>query len=372
MRAVCPWRLLIRFARRRAVIPIVLSMAAMAACGGSSSQPVARPNPPPYVYPPPRYAPPLPPPAFDPFQAIMTLGLSINPTVVRQYLAALPCPMPGLPPDLARLVDCRLLREVIGAIPYVPRPILPGMLPGVVDHRAMGLVGMVRDQGQVGSCAANAIAAMLDTAARRAGRTDIFGSSLHLYVTYRDPANRRGMAAVTGVATTAEAVWPYLPAKACAFTEPHDADGCDRYYGVASGAGYTYWPLIAERQRANAIPVFQIGAFESLVSDDRRIDFDQVAALLASGEPLYFGSMFPYNWSSSDLRTSVAPPPYGVMGPHATVLRGYRAGPMGREFLLQNSWGFDWGEGGFLWVPERYVGQIAQRIYRMPSRLVMR
>lgn len=366
-------RALLTVRRSRVGAILAFSMAAaVAACGGSNPRQVVHPNPPPYVYPPPRYTTPLPPPAFDPFQALMTLGLSVNPTLVRQYLASLPCPMPGLPPDLARLVDCQLLRGIIGAIPYNPRPILPGTLPVIVDHRAMGLVGIVRDQGQVGSCAANAIASMLDTAARRSGRGDIFGSSLHLYATYSDPGNRRGMAAVTAVATTSEAIWPYLPAKACAFTVPREADGCDRYYHVASGAGFTYWPLIAERQRANAIPVFQIGAFESLVGDDGRIDFDQVALVLASGEPLYFGSMFPYNWSSSDLRASVAPPPYGVTGPHATVLRGYRYGPIGREFLLQNSWGTTWGEGGFLWVPERYVAQIAQRIYRMPSRLVVR
>jgi hypothetical protein len=364
-------RVLVSLRRASAGVPILLSLAAIA-CGGSSGKPVARPNPPVYAPPPAPYVHPLPPPAFDPFQAILTLGLSINPMIVRQYLAALPCPMPGLPPELARLVDCQLLRGIIGAIPYIPRPILPGTLPAVVDHRAMGLVGIVRDQGQVGACAANAIAAMLDTAARRSGRSDILGSGLHLYATYSDPSNKRGMAAVTGIATTSEAVWPYLPAKACAFTEPHEADGCDRYYGVASGAGYRYWPLMAERQRANAIPVFQIGAFESLVSDDRRIDFDQVAAVLASGEPLYLGSMFPYNWSSSDLRASVAPPPYGVTGPHATVLRGYRWGPMGREFLIQNSWGNRWGEGGFLWVPERYLAQITLRIYRMPSRVVVR
>lgn len=363
---------MLRFPRRyAAAASMLLAFAVMAACGGSSAPP-ARPNPPPYAPPPPSYVPPLPPPAFEPFQALMAAGLTINPAMVRQYLAALPCPMPGLPPQLARLVDCQLLRGIIGAIPYIPRPIVPGTLPAVVDHRAMGLIGIVRDQGQVGSCAANAIAAMLDTTARRSGRIDILGSGLHLYATYSDPSNKRGMAAVSTVPTTAEGVWPYLPAKACAFTEPRDADGCDRYYGVASGAGYSYWPLMAERQRANAIAVFQIGAFESLVSDDKRIDFDQVAALLALGEPLYFGSMFPYNWSASDLRASVAPPPYGISGPHATVFRGYRWGPMGREFLLQNSWGTGWGEGGFLWVPERYVAQIAHSIYRMPSRLVIR
>jgi len=361
-----------RRARRGAALSALFSVVLAAACGGSGTSQPARPPPPAYAYPPPPPARPLPPPAFDPFQALLAMGLTINPVLVRQYLAALPCPMPGLPPELARLVDCQLIRGIIGAIPYIPRPILPGTLPGAVDQRAMGLVGLVRDQGQVGSCAANAIAAILDTAARRAGRGDIFGSSLHLYATYSDPSNKRGMAAVSGVATTAESVWPYLPAKACAFTVPREADGCDRYYRVASGAGYTYWPLIAERQRANAVPVFQISAFESLVSDDRRIDFDQVAALLAVGEPLYFGSMFPYNWSLSDLRASVAPPPQGVAGPHATVLRGYRWGPLGREFLLQNSWGVGWGEGGFLWVPERYVAQIALSIYRMPSRLVFR
>src|SRR5262249_28815112 len=133
-----------------------------------------------------------------------------------------------------------------------------------------------------------------------------------------------------------------------------------------------YWPLIAERQRADAIPMFQIGTLESMVGDDRRVDFDQVAMLLASGEPLYLGTMFPYNWSDSGLRASVAPPPQGVIGPHATVLRGYRQGPIGREFLIQNSWGTEWGEGGFLWVPERYLTQIVHSLYRMPSRIVGR
>src|SRR5689334_18448677 len=178
-------RALANIVRGLAAFALALAAAMIAACGGDSGS--RRPNMPSYVPPPSPYVRPLPPPPFDPFQALMALGLSINPVLVRQYLASLPCPMPGLPPELARLVDCQLIRGIIGAIPYVPRPIFPGSLPGAVDQRAMGLVGLIRDQGQVGSCAANAIAAMLDSAARRSGRPDIFGSSLHLYATYSDP-----------------------------------------------------------------------------------------------------------------------------------------------------------------------------------------
>src|SRR5579862_4064526 len=69
---------------------------------------------------------------------------------LRPLLAQLPCPLPGLPPEITRLVDCKVLRPLPNPTPVEPLPPTPGGTPAVVDHRTQGLVGNVRDQGEVG------------------------------------------------------------------------------------------------------------------------------------------------------------------------------------------------------------------------------
>ncbi len=282
-------------------------------------------------------------------------------------IATLPCPMPGLPPELARLVDCTVLRGAASATKLPPIPV--GMLPGTVDQRMSGLIGPVRDQGQVGSCSANAIAAILDTVARKAGRGDL-GSAMHLFASYQDPSNRRGLDAVVR-ATTSDAVWPYDGARACAFEDDADRPSCASFYKTDGSSGFRNGYAQAERARADATPVFRVTGIESLGDT---LDFNQVAARLAQNEPLYIGVTMPMSWTSSQLPagTSVAPPPRGVLGPHAMVLRGYRYGTQGREFLIQNSWGTRWADGGFLWVNEAVLASIVinQEIYRIPGTIL--
>lgn len=51
----------------------------------------------------------------------------------------------------------------------------------------------------------------------------------------------------------------------------------------------------------------------------------------------------------------VMSPPKTTEGLHAQIICGYRvrAGG-GYQFLIRNSWGPDWGEGGYIWVEEEY------------------
>jgi hypothetical protein len=257
--------------------------------------------------------------------------------------------MPGLPPEMARLVDCSLMRLVLN-VPWAPQAqVDPLFLGSYVDHRQMGLVGLVRDQGQVGSCQSQAAAAILDTAARRAGRPQLFGSAMHLFVNFQDRSFGT-LNAKLERNITAEAVWPYYGPKACAF-ESDDARGyCAAYYHTDGRSGFLLPEALAERGTAERWPAFQITGVE-LIEVAR--DLNAIAGMVASGEPVFIAVHMAQNWMSSDFRGSVLPPPMGAGGPHGMVLRGYRYGPYGREWLVQNSWGTSWGEGGFVWMPEQ-------------------
>jgi len=48
-------------------------------------------------------------------------------------------------------------------------------------------------------------------------------------------------------------------------------------------------------------------------------------------------------------------PPSSWVGYHAMIVVGVRLGKNGREFLLRNSWGDGWGDGGHVWVHESYI-----------------
>src|ERR1700722_13928761 len=104
----------------------------------------------------------------QPWPSAATAFLNMSYEQLRPLIAQLPCPLPGLPPEIARYVDCSVLRPISDATPYQPIP-APGGLPALVDHRAQGLVGPVRDQGETGSCSANAIASLIDTYVLRRG-----------------------------------------------------------------------------------------------------------------------------------------------------------------------------------------------------------
>src|SRR5580692_3082217 len=93
-------------------------------------------------------------PQFDP-SALATAWMSMTYEQLRPIISQLPCPLPGLPPQLSKLVDCSVLRPIPDATRHQPVPPPQGGTPAGVDHRTQGLVGSVRDQGMVGSCEAN-------------------------------------------------------------------------------------------------------------------------------------------------------------------------------------------------------------------------
>ena len=50
---------------------------------------------------------------------------------------------------------------------------------------------------------------------------------------------------------------------------------------------------------------------------------------------------------------------------HAVTIVGYRTDGLEKQFLLQNSWGTGWADGGFAWMPERVLRRHLTRAFRL-------
>jgi len=318
----------------------------------------------------------IPPNPFG--AAAATAWVNMTYEQLRPLLAQLPCPLPGLPPELTRLVDCNVLRPIPNVVPSEPLPPTPGGTPASVDHRSQSLVGAVRDQGEVGSCEANAIASLIDTYTRARRLNALPASALHIFAIYErtriggvDKEDVGNLTRVAGV--TAEIVWPYDPVKACRIAVGNDGQGCDARYHVQKESAYTDPTLVAERQRADASPSYRIVSIQNVTETGRDgvlVDTGKAEAqmmkLLAAGEAVYLGVDMATNWTSaSGMRgVEVLPQPQGYYGSHALLAQGYRATASGTQFLVQNSWGTSWGQGGFAWIPDDILRSRLRAAYR--------
>jgi hypothetical protein len=161
--------------------------------------------------------------------------------------------------------------------------------------------------------------------------------------------------------------------KACRIAVGGDGLGCDARYHVQKESGYTDPAFIAERQRADASPSYRITSIQNVTETGRDgIPSDmgkaesEIVKLLAAGEAVLLGVDMATNWTSAGgLRgVEVLPQPQGYYGSHALLAQGYRPSATGTQFLVQNSWGTSWGQGGFVWVPEAILRARLRAAYR--------
>lgn len=220
----------------------------------------------------------------------------------------------------------------------------PALAPLAVDLRARGLDGPVKDQAQTGVCYAFALTTGLEASLRRQGRGDVL-SPLHVVAAgaWDDLWRTKPTEAIT-----AESVWPYDPIKACRFE--HGSDACERAYGVSTGSWQGDPILVAERARARSMGVAFTGRAQRLKGDV----VGSIVAALASGRPVNADiGIDTRSWGWRGVQGGVLPEyERADRGGHAVVLVGYRATPAGRQFLIHNSWGPRWGEGGYAWMSE--------------------
>lgn len=257
-------------------------------------------------------------------------------------------------------------------IPSAARPLLPdtvfnpdnvgaAVLPAVIDHREDGTEGPVRNQGVVGACSALSFATAIDHAlARRGNRVAV--SAMHVWSRYHEPSMAMAVDKNRNRELTSEANWPYTVFNqliACSWVQKSQcmpycgsvcpcrmpAEHCGR--DVDSG----------ELALADANP---IARFTNITY----INHSRISLMraLAQGQDIWISMDVANAAFDSEriipqhdgLRSVIGHfEPGDTLGSHAMVIAGYRVRPSGTYFLLHNSWGEGWGDGGYAWVHEK-------------------
>jgi C1A family cysteine protease len=194
----------------------------------------------------------------------------------------------------------------------------------------------VYDQGQLGSCTANAIAAAFEFEQLKQGVQDFMPSRLFIYYNERVVEGtvdsdsgamiRDGIKSVSKQGVCREDEWKYAVS---AFTQK-PPDQC-----------YT-------------------DALQHQVTSYQRIPrvLNQMKGCLAHGFPFVFGFSVYESFESEDVaRTGVVPMPNTateqLLGGHAVLAVGYD--DAAQRFVVRNSWGEGWGMGGYFTMPYAYL-----------------
>jgi C1A family cysteine protease len=194
----------------------------------------------------------------------------------------------------------------------------------------------VYDQGDLGSRTANAIAGGLEFLPKKEGLSQVFTPS-RLFIYYNERAVegtvdsdsgaslRDGIKSVAAQGAPPESDWPYDPA------------------------------LFAQQPPESA---YQAALYsKALLSYSVPQQINRLRGCLASGYPFAFGFTVYESFEGPEVRQTgvVSLPSFGeaVVGGHAVLAVGYD--DASARFLVRNSWGPDWGQGGYFTIPYAYL-----------------
>ncbi len=231
-------------------------------------------------------------------------------------------------------------RPIYGWIPDLPDlrdkfysqlVLAPETLPLHVDLRPF--CSAVEDQGQLGSCTANALAGNLEYLQKQK-QTLIDFSRLFIYYNERVIQHtttedsgamlRDGIKTLVKLGVCMESEWPY---------------NVDSFTQKPSETAY--------QDALN----YQITAYYRLIT------LNEMKHTLATGFPFIFGfSVYESFESEIVAQTGIVPMPAKderLVGGHAVMAAGYDDST--QQFIIRNSWGDAWGQNGYCLMPYEYL-----------------
>jgi C1A family cysteine protease len=254
---------------------------------------------------------------------------------------------------LRDLPDCRDYtpdhKEVKPHLKTMGAASVPASLPSIVDLRQY--CSPIEDQGQLGSCTANATAGLVEYFERRAHGRFIDASRLFLYKATRDLLHwtgdsgaylRSAMGALALFGVPPEEYWPYNIGS-------YEVEPSSFLYSFAGNyRAIKYYRL----DPAGTTPAALL---------------TRIKTNLAAGLPPIYGFTV-YNSISQAATSGKIPfPAHGdrVAGGHANLLVGYddhmtitnanNGATTTGAFITRNSWGTSWGDHGYGYLPYDYV-----------------
>lgn len=193
----------------------------------------------------------------------------------------------------------------------------------------------VYDQGQLGSCTANAIAAAFSYCLQLEQLPAFMPSRLFIYY------NERLMEGTT---------------RQDAGAQIRDGVKSLNKQGVCPE---TEWPYIVSKFRQKPLKKCYTDAIQHPLSSYHRVNrtLADIKACLAEGFPIVFGfSVYEYFESDQVAQTGILFMPSGgekCLGGHAVLCVGYDDAT--QRFRIRNSWGENWGQQGYFTMPYAYL-----------------
>lgn len=239
-----------------------------------------------------------------------------------------------MPMKIARYGWIRDLPDPRDTFLAMPSPAVAAQFSATVDLRSQ--CPAPYNQGDLGSCTANALAGAIEFQLGKEGMSGIFTPS-RLFIYYNERAIRgtipydsgaslrEGIQAVSDQGYPPEPAWPYEPGQ---FATPPSPEA----------------ESLAQGHKA----------FQSFCLQQ---SLDHLRGSLADGEPFVFGvTIFESFESPAVAASGVVPipnPQEEMIGGHAMMAVGYN--DPGQFFWVRNSWGESWGIGGYCQIPYAYL-----------------
>jgi C1A family cysteine protease len=248
--------------------------------------------------------------------------------------------------DLPDFRDCTLETPHIRAIRAKSKKLQRSVKKALPAVDLRQWCSPIEDQGSLGSCTANAGVGLLEYYQRRAFGKYLDGSRIFLYKTTRNLLGWTGdqgaylrstMKAMTLFGVPPEDYWPY-------HVDRFDAEPPAFCYAFASSyKALKYYRLDPPGQKTQQT-------------------LNWLKQNLAASLPAMFGfTVYSSIPPVGDGKGEIPFPESGdkVEGGHAVVAIGYNdAKKIGKEkgaILIRNSWGTEWGDKGYGWLPYAYV-----------------